>query len=56
LFKIPPRAHLDVEELDKIYALEFTRDVHPFYKEQGKVKAMETNELPRSKLRGIKTE
>ncbi len=38
----PPQRSLTSEELDKIYALNFTREVHPFYKTQGKVRAMET--------------
>ncbi|MDI6741888.1 MAG: YgiQ family radical SAM protein [Smithella sp.] len=38
----PPQAHLTTEELDKIYSLDFTRDVHPFHSAQGKVKAMDT--------------
>lgn len=38
----PPQLNLSSEELDQIYALDFTRDVHPFYRNQGKVKAMDT--------------
>jgi uncharacterized radical SAM protein YgiQ len=38
----PPQPSLTTYELDKIYALDFTRDVHPFYAAQGKVKAMDT--------------
>jgi uncharacterized radical SAM protein YgiQ len=38
----PPQPHLTVEELDQIYALDFTRDVHPYYSAQGKVRAMDT--------------
>jgi uncharacterized radical SAM protein YgiQ len=38
----PPQFNMTVEELDNIYSLDFTRDVHPFYQTQGKVKAMET--------------
>jgi len=38
----PPQPHLRVEELDQIYALDFTRDVYPYYSAQGKVRAMDT--------------
>jgi uncharacterized radical SAM protein YgiQ len=37
-----PQPLLTESEIDKIYALNFTRDVHPYYKTQGKVRAMET--------------
>lgn len=48
----PPQSHLSVEELDNIYALDFTRDVHPFYSAQGKVKAMETIKFSITSHRG----
>lgn len=38
----PPQSSLTAEELDQIYALDFTRGVHPFYEAQGKVKAQDT--------------
>ncbi|MEN6623487.1 MAG: YgiQ family radical SAM protein [Smithella sp.] len=38
----PPQPHLTSGELDQIYALDFTRNVHPFYEAQGKVKAQDT--------------
>ena len=38
----PPQSALSTSELDRIYALDFIRDVHPFYQAQGKVKAMDT--------------
>jgi uncharacterized radical SAM protein YgiQ len=38
----PPSPHLSTAELDAIYALDFSRRVHPFYEKQGKVKAMDT--------------
>lgn len=38
----PPASPLSVEEIDEIYGMEFERDVHPFYKEYGSVKALET--------------
>ncbi len=38
----PPQPHLSVDELDAVYALNYTRRVHPFYAAQGKVRAMDT--------------
>ena len=38
----PPQAPLSEAELDAVYALPFTRRVHPFYAKQGKVRAMDT--------------
>lgn len=38
----PPQSHLSVTELDKIYAMDYSRSVHPFYAEQGKIRAMDT--------------
>lgn len=38
----PPQPALTTSELDQLYALDFARDVHPFYSAQGKVKAMDT--------------
>jgi uncharacterized radical SAM protein YgiQ len=52
LVQNPPQSHLTVEELDKIYALDFTRNVHPFYEAQGKVKAMETIKFSITSHRG----
>jgi len=48
----PPQPNLSIEELDKIYALDFTRDVHPFYGNQGKVKAMDTIKFSITSHRG----
>jgi len=42
LVQNPPQPLLTETEIDKIYALNFSRDVHPYYKAQGKVRAMET--------------
>ena len=42
LVQNPPQPNLTAEELDNIYAFDFARDVHPYYKVQGKVRAMET--------------
>jgi uncharacterized radical SAM protein YgiQ len=48
----PPQPHLRVEELDQVYALDFTRDVHPYYSVQGKVKAMDTIKFSLTTHRG----
>ena len=48
----PPQPHLTVEELDQIYALDFTRDVHPYYSAQGKVRAMDTIKFSLTTHRG----
>jgi len=38
----PAQLPLSVETLDRIYELPYARDVHPFYKKQGRVAALET--------------
>ena len=38
----PPSSPLLEDEMDAIYGMEFERDVHPFYKQHGSVKALET--------------
>ena len=38
----PPRLPLSGEDLDRIYELPYARDVHPIYKKQGRVTALET--------------
>jgi len=40
LVQNPPMPPLEREELDKVYALPYTRDFHPIYKEQGGVPAL----------------
>jgi len=52
LIQNPPQSLLTTEELDAIYALDFSRDVHPFYAKQGKVKAMETIKFSITSHRG----
>ncbi len=42
LIQNPPANYLTQEEIDNIYNLEFERDVHPYYKKDGKVRALET--------------
>ena len=48
----PPQPSLTTYELDKIYALDFSRDVHPFYQAGGKVKAMDTIKFSITSHRG----
>ncbi len=38
----PPAAVLEQEDLDEVYAQRFEHDVHPWYKSQGRVKALDT--------------
>lgn len=38
----PPQDLLTQQELDEIYDMNYTREVHPYYAKQGKVKAQET--------------
>jgi len=38
----PPGPSLSTAELDAVYALDFSRRVHPYYEKQGKVRAMDT--------------
>ena len=42
LVQNPPPESLSTDEMDAIHELGFTNDVHPFYKRQGEVKALET--------------
>jgi uncharacterized radical SAM protein YgiQ len=42
LVQNPPCAPLTQEELDAVYALDFERAQHPYYEQQGSVKALET--------------
>ncbi|HDS05414.1 MAG TPA: YgiQ family radical SAM protein, partial [Deltaproteobacteria bacterium] len=48
----PPQPHLTPDEVDKIYALDFTREVHPYYLKQGKVRAMDTIKFSLTTHRG----
>ena len=52
LIQNPPQPALTVAELDQIYAMNFTRDVHPYYKAQGKVRAMDTIKFSLTTHRG----
>ncbi len=42
LVQNPPAPYLTQGELDAVYALGFERDVHPFYRAQGDVRALDT--------------
>ena len=42
LVHYPPQPPLTAAALDAVYALDFSRRVHPFYARQGKVRAMDT--------------
>jgi uncharacterized radical SAM protein YgiQ len=48
----PPQPHLTPDKLDKIYALDYTREVHPYYLKQGKVRAMDTIKFSLTTHRG----
>jgi uncharacterized radical SAM protein YgiQ len=48
----PPQPSLTAGELDNIYALDFTRNIHPFYAAQGKVKALDTIKFSLTSHRG----
>mgnify|MGYP001051469617 CR=1 FL=1 len=42
LIQNPPVSPLNQKEIDRIYDLPYTNEVHPFYQKDGKVKAMDT--------------
>ncbi|MEE9613148.1 MAG: YgiQ family radical SAM protein [Desulfatiglandales bacterium] len=42
LIQNPPAPYLSSAELDAVHALEYKRDLHPFYRRHGEVKALET--------------
>lgn len=48
----PPAYPLTNDQLDNIYELDFERDVHPYYKKFGKVKAIETIQFSITSHRG----
>jgi len=52
LVQNPPMPYLTQQELDALYALDFERDLHPFYRRQGKVKALETIKFSLTTHRG----
>ena len=42
LIQNPPSDYMEENEIDKVYDLEYERDVHPYYKSQGEVRALQT--------------
>ena len=42
LIQNPPQNNMTENEIDKVYDLKYERDVHPYYKAQGEVKALQT--------------
>ena len=42
LIQNPPADYLNEAEMDAVYALPFTRELHPYHRPQGKVKCLET--------------
>lgn len=42
LIQNPPSENFTSEELDDIYSMDFERDVHPYYKSMGEVRALDT--------------
>lgn len=52
LVQNPPQYYLSTDELDRINEIEFERDVHPYYKKRGKVKALDTIQFSINSHRG----
>lgn len=48
----PPAPHLSTNELGAIYALKYSRRVHPFYEKKGYVRAMDTISFSQTTHRG----
>lgn len=42
LIQNPPSENFTTEELDEIYSMDFEREVHPYYKKMGEVRALDT--------------
>ena len=42
LIQNPPQDYMNEQQIDDVYDLKYERDVHPFYKKQGEVKALQT--------------
>ncbi len=42
LIQNPPQDYMNEQEIDRVYDLKYERDVHPYYKAQGEVKALQT--------------
>ncbi len=52
LIQNPPACHLSEKEIDSIYEMPFEREVHPFHKKQGEVRAMDTIKFSITSHRG----
>ncbi len=52
LIQNPPCLYPDIKGMDEILDLDFERDVHPYYKKNGKVKALDTIRFSISTHRG----
>ncbi len=52
LVQNPPAAYLTQKELDAVYALGYERDVHPYHRKDGAIKALETIRFSISTHRG----
>jgi len=52
LIQNPPNFYPTEKEMDEIYGLDFERDVHPYYKKKGKVKALDTIQFSINSHRG----
>ncbi len=48
----PPSQSMNQQELDHVFDLDYQRDVHPYYKKQGLVKALETIKFSLTTHRG----
>ena len=42
LIQNPPAFHMNQDEIDRVYALPFERQLHPYYASKGQVRALET--------------
>lgn len=52
----PKQPPLNTQELDEIYDLDYTRELHPFYAKQGKIKAQDTIKFSITTHRGCSGE
>ena len=52
LVQNPPSPYLSRKDLDRVYGMDFERDLHPFYKQEGKVRALETIKFSLTTHRG----
>jgi len=52
LIQNPSAEHLTAAEIDDIYNIDYERDVHPYYKKQGEVRALDTIKFAITSHRG----